>query len=263
MNNKFKHIHLLGLSLLLIPWAQAHHGREFLLTEDPMVPEPGHGHLMLGAEFDDADSGEEWGLEPGVMLGVSRWIGLDLSARFGEDSESDWDYQAVSAGLLISPSEPSWPVRIGLGLGYNFAQESATHDHHHDMDHETMADEEDTMTHEHHGIHAHGISGFHARLIAETDLTDDLRFVANLVGMFPEDGTPAWGYAYGLRYSVNSDLSFGLEGTGDFDSEGEQLLLGAVYWRPTSCLTLKLGAGPGLTDQSPDLAVRAGVAWCF
>ncbi len=113
------------------------------------------------------------------------------------------------------------------------------------------------------GIHRHGENHFFARLIVEADLTPSDKFIFNLIHVSPENGRPAWGYAAGLRHSFNHDWAVGLEAIGDFgDANEHEAVLGA-YWSPTHHLTLKLGAGTGLTEESSDFSLRTGLVWRF
>jgi hypothetical protein len=117
--------------------------------------------------------------------------------------------------------------------------------------------------HSHGGVHQHGVSGWQARLIAEMDVAANTKAVANLVYFNPENAKPALGYAVGLRQALTANVAAGVEALGDIgDANSHQILLGA-YVTPTHDLTLKLGAGWGLTKESPELQVRAGVVLRF
>lgn len=132
--------------------------------------------------------------------------------------------------------------------------EPATHAH----------DEASGGGHSHSGsIHNHEDNLFTARLIFEADLTPSTLLVGNLIGVVPEGGSAAWGYAVGLRQRVRPGLSVGVEALGDFNSHGHQEVLGAVFWEPMHHVLIKVGAGTGLTAVSPDATIRAGVLWMF
>ena len=110
-------------------------------------------------------------------------------------------------------------------------------------------------------VHNHDDSLFTARLILEADLTPDTLFVFNLISVLPEGESNAWGYGAGLRQKITPTFSAGVEAMGDFDRGGRHQIMGAAYWTPIHHFTLKLGAGAGLTEESPDFAVRAGFVW--
>jgi hypothetical protein len=118
--------------------------------------------------------------------------------------------------------------------------------------------------HSHSGsIHNHDDNLFTARLIFEADFTRNTLLVGNLISVLPEGGSAAWGYAIGVRHRFRPDLAVGVEALGDFDSQGHQEVLGAVFWEPIPHVLLKLGVGTGLTSVSPDATLRAGVLWMF
>ncbi len=119
----------------------------------------------------------------------------------------------------------------------------------------------------HHGhgstIHIHGEDAFIGRFIMETDLGEKNKLVVNLINVLPDDGTAAWGYAAGLRHNLTHAFSVSLEAMGDFSEDGyHEVNLGA-FAVPNHHVTLRLGAGMGLTPASPDWSVRGGVIWRF
>lgn len=113
------------------------------------------------------------------------------------------------------------------------------------------------------GIHRHAEDHAYARLIIEADLTSHDKLIFNLIGLWPERGSPAWGYAAGYRHSFSHALAAGVEAIGDFGDANEHELILGGYFSPTHHLSLKLGAGIGLTDASPDVSLRTGVVWRF
>jgi hypothetical protein len=120
-----------------------------------------------------------------------------------------------------------------------------------------------TASHKHRGGHRHGETAFHARLILEADLTTADKLVFNLIHMSPKEGKPAWGYAAGFRHRFHHDFALGVEATGDFDEQGEHLIVGGAYFSPLHHLTLKFGLGFGLTEQSPDTSILTSAVWKF
>lgn len=113
------------------------------------------------------------------------------------------------------------------------------------------------------GIHRHGEEGLHARLIIDVDLGRSDKLMANLINFTPRTGEPAWGYAVGYRHAFHHDLAASVEAIGDFDGRGSHEALAAVHFSPYHPVTLKLGVGVGLTENSPDVSVHAGIVWRF
>ncbi len=101
------------------------------------------------------------------------------------------------------------------------------------------------------------------RLIIEADLTARDKFIFNLIGVSPEHGKPAWGYAAGVQHRFSHAWAAGLEALGDFGQADEHEMVVGAYWSPLHHATFKLGAGFGFTDASPDFSVRVGLVWRF
>jgi hypothetical protein len=138
------------------------------------------------------------------------------------------------------------------------ATEAAAHSHTH------AGGEANGHSHSHeNSIHNHDDNLFTSRFTFEADLTKSTLLVGNLICSLPEGGSASWGYAVGLRQRLRPGFVVGFEAIGDFDRHGYQEALGAVYWEPVHHLTLKLGAGTGLSPVSPDATVRAGLIWMF
>ena len=175
----------------------------------------------------------------------------------------------------------------GAGDGHNHSHNGAghtdtsgaSHSHssndkhdHTDGTHSHTNDEEDSGHdhgkgnghHDHEGtIHVHGQDAFIGRFIMETDLGDNDKLVVNLINVLPDDGTAAWGYAAGLRHTLTHAVSVSVEAMGDFSADGyHEISLGA-FVIPNHHVTLRAGAGMGLTPASPDWSIRGGVVWRF
>jgi hypothetical protein len=113
------------------------------------------------------------------------------------------------------------------------------------------------------GIHRHGEEGLHARLIIDAELSHDDKIIANVINFTPRHGTPVWGYAMGYRHAFTHDFAMSLEAIGDFDGRGSHEALVAAHCTVFHALTLKLGVGMGLTENSPDASIHGGIVWRF
>lgn len=265
--------------------AQAHHGRDFLVVEDYTLPAPWSGNLFTNFDWERRSGDDEFALEGGFFLGVAPRVGVETTVGFLDEGDG-WEYGSVDPALFVqlTPPTSSFPIRVSVSAGYQFgglddddsgldADEEAGHghddddhgDHDHELeehDHDSDA-EEDGHDHEHLGIHRHGENYFHSRLILETDFTPSLKGAFNLIAVVPDSGGAAWGYSAGLRYSFNHAVAAGLEAIGDFQSHGEHELILGTYFSPVHSVSLKLGAGFGLTEESPDFALHTGLIWRF
>ena len=120
-----------------------------------------------------------------------------------------------------------------------------------------------TPTHEHRGIHRHGESGLHSRLIIEADLSSRDKLVANLINFTPKEGRGAWGYGVGLRHAFTHDFAMSVEAVGDFDAALEHQVMVAAHVSPVHWITIKVGVGVGITPDASDVAVHTGLVWRF
>ena len=263
--------HSIPLTLALIfaaTSASAHHGRDFLLVQDYLVPAPSTGILFGNFEFSSQNGPDEWSLEPGFMYGVAPRLALGLTADFADEGEG-WIYRSISPQLQfqLTDAGANMPIRFSVVAGYQFANGGAS-------DEALLAEAGVGVRHEGHdvvapalhghgGIHQHDSDAFFGRLIIETDLTQNDKLVANLICVSPDDSEAAFGYAAGWRHSFNHDFALGIEANGDFDNDGYHEIVGAAYISPVHGLTLKFGIGAGLTDESPDFTLRGGATWRF
>jgi hypothetical protein len=234
---------LLALASCLTPIAHAHHGQSFIVVEDTQCACCENFVFLSNFEWEKGAEGSESGLSPMVLFGLTKRLSFSVEADFRDEVESDWAYSSVTPSLhvLLTPPDCSFPIRLGLSAGYQFG---------------TGEDFEDGPS-----IHAHGVDAFVGRFIMEGNLTDDLTAVVNILNV-AGPGT-AWGYAAGLRQKLCAQVSVGIEAIGDFKNQGWEEMVGAVYYQPVSGLTLKLGAGFGLNDETPDFTLRTGFVWRF
>lgn len=102
------------------------------------------------------------------------------------------------------------------------------------------------------------VEGVSARLMLEADLTGSDRVVFNLVHFNASHEKPAWGYAVGLRHAFHHDFAVSLEALGNFNQEDFHQGVVAAHYAPVHWGLIKVGAGIGLTKETPDLSLIAG-----
>ena len=105
--------------------------------------------------------------------------------------------------------------------------------------------------------HSHNQNQWIGRLVVEANF-GSTKILANLIGVSPEDGSPSWGYAAGVRHQFTHKLALGVEAIGDFVDHGQHEIILGGYMTPVHSLTFKIGAGFGLTEASPDFTLRSG-----
>jgi len=116
---------------------------------------------------------------------------------------------------------------------------------------------------DHRGVHRHGEEGITARLIIEAELSAHDKFILNLINFTPRYGRTGWGYAAGWRHEFTHHFATSVEAIGDSESEGYHEAVVGAHWSPLHTVTLKLGVGAGLSDQTPDLSIHTGLVWRF
>lgn len=263
--------------------ARAHHGRDFLLLQDALLPSPGEWIAFANAGFASEAGPDEASLEAGFTVGLVPRLALTATVGYGDYGHGSWDWSSATPMLHLdlTPGGRSLPFRMALVAGREF---SLAGDHSHLHVHEEnpgiwdpgfdpgpdwspppvgVIHDHGGGGHSHAGIHQHGIDAWHARLIAEMNLGEKTRLVGNLIALFPDDGNAALGYALGLRHEVSHGFAAGLEATGDFSRHRHHEALAAVYLTPMHALTVKLGAGTGIGSRGPDYSLRAGLVWRF
>ena len=246
--------------------ARAHHGMDFLTVQSYEVPSPLSAYLFTDFEWERTSGDNEYGLEPGLMLGLLPRTALEVTTSFGQESGGDWRYQSVTPSLFIqlTPPDSKCPLRVALSAGYEFANEEghAEEPRHEEGGHHAEDDHHEDAGHSHGGGHQHGVDGFEGRLIVEYEAGDWL-LDSNLTVDTDESASAVWGYAVGARYRVCKGFATGIEAQGEFESEGSHELIAGFYFEPVHAAVIKLGAGFGLNDHSPDFALHAGVVWKF
>ena len=258
----------LAAAFSLATTAKAHHGQDFILVEDYHVAAPGQFHLMTNFEWEKYPDQDHFGLAPSLMIGVLPRTALSVDVGF-RDEEDGWRYASVTpmAHFQLTPPDSAFPVKIGLSVGYQFGDEpgaEAEEGHHgeeggHGEHHEVEHHHHEVEPVHHHGgsVHNHDGTGLVSRLSFEVG-SEASKLVANLISFVEDGGDAAWGYAVGARHKFTKELALGVEAMGDFESDGWHEIVGAAYIEPISSLTLKLGAGFGLTEATPDFVLHTG-----
>ena len=274
-------MHACMLGLAALPFAaspvQAHHGMDFITVQSWEVPgsigsDAFGAYLFTDFEWERADSDNEYGIEPGVLFGLLPRTGLEIQSRFGKEPGGDWRYTSVTPSLLfqITPPDSSFPFRVAVSAGYEFADELDGHHHEEAEEHEHEHGEEHGEEHEHEheevghhgGGHQHGVDGFEGRLILEYQAGNWL-IGSNIIVDTDEDSHAVWGYSAGVRYRVCREFATGIEAQGEFESGSAHELIAGVYFEPVHQAVIKIGAGFGLTEEAPDFTLHTGLVWRF
>lgn len=260
----------------LAPVARAHHGQDFILVEDYHVAAPGQFHLTTDFEWEKYPDQDHFGLMPALMMGVLPRTALSIAAGF-RDEEDGWRYTNVTPAVhfQLTPPDLDFPVKVGLSVGYQFGDEAGepaaeeAHEEHggghggeHHAEHHHHHHEVEAVHHHSGSVHNHDGTGLVSRLSLEVG-SEATKAVANVISFVEDGGDAAWGYAVGARHKFTKELALGVEAMGDFESDGWHEIAGAAYIEPIANLTLKLGAGFGLTEATPDFVLHTGFIMRF
>lgn len=284
-------------TLLLIHSLAAHHGQDFLVTLDAKRVDPWNVVVTTGAEFTKSAGEEEISIVQGFILGLPGGLSSGLSYRYGDDPESgNWDAHSLTPSLQWSSSAlalgaSGMRVNFAIAGGYeiNFGPrddlQSGSHRHGEDLQERDCSallgvpslyeacqqvnvnarnhTHKKEGSHEHEGIHRHGKDHGFVRLIADFTTHSRSRFAVNLVGVFPDGESVAFGYAAAWRHRFTDRLAMGLEATGDLRDDGQHSLFLASICSIDHARSLTLGVATGLTEEAPDLSVQGLLVWRF
>lgn len=271
---------ILALLLASPTLALAHHGQDFLLNYDPEVPAMKHATAFGAFEWSKTGDTDEVSVEPGFLAGIAPGLALGSTIRYADDGEG-WGYSGVNPMLQYLLPIDSERFFFGVYAGYLFA-EGGGHPHGgtvhvHNPNpggvdqgpdappgggtshHVHGAGEE----HTHNGIHRHGEDHFQLRLLFQANVTDDIRVIANLIGVAPGSGEYDFGYSLGVRRQFTHRWAAGLEAIGDFNTHGEHEVVAGLYWTPVHACTVRLGVGTGIGSEGKDFSLHSGLTWRF
>lgn len=240
-----------------------------------------HGH---------SHGGDEWIVAQTMLYGLSNqfnagltWQSQDLGSGSWADHTLTPFFQWEFTSLIFPKSSP--PLRLALAFGYEIALNRSNHDHGSHppaelrdcsslvavpalyqaclLNNASMQNHTHDHPHAHNGIHRHGETHGFFRLIAETSPAPNHRLAANFIGVLPESGSIALGYAAAWRYQIHPRLATGLEFIGDFNTQGEHLAYLTSTLTLSDQTTFTLGIGTPLSNSGPDHLIQALLAINF
>ena len=220
-------------------------GRDFFLCDPSSLP-PGLATLLLPTFRWDRDGGQdEFEFSTGIVHPLTSRIAFDGYVSF-TDEQGGWETESIVPGFLfdLTPDMEKSPVRFGLFTAYKWAVNGG------DVDEFISANQLDAR------------DQFESRFIIETNVTDDVGLVFNLLNTVYE-GKARWGYATGVRYEFREDLGGSIEAIGDFQDGGKHQLFANLWWEPTEGIVLRIGAGAGLSERAEDFTMLTGLVFEF
>ncbi|MBK1831357.1 hypothetical protein JIN77_11510 [Verrucomicrobiaceae bacterium R5-34] len=277
------------VSLVLASNAFAHHGQDFLVTLDTATPHAGQIYSTTGFDYSKHGGEEETAILQAFSIGLPAGFTLGASYQISNEGDSEWAAQSFTPTLQWNAPSYTWgqhsSLSLGIAIGWEIPTEGEDSDHSHSdsleltdcssligipalyqacqLANEQRANHTHGDEHSHDGIHRHGESHGFVRLIAQLELGHHDQIAANLIAVFPEDDSPAYGYAIAYRHRFSDFLAAGIEATGDFDRHGEHLLYLTTTLYPNEKASITFGAAAGLTEAASDFALQTLFTWRF
>lgn len=262
-----------------------------MVNLDSEIPAPLQALAFLSSSYENSKSGNESSIEPGLMIGLTPQLAFSATMRYA-DEDNGWNYTGIDPQLTYRLPSLGLPFNWAVNAGYNAAEDftpASTADDNsggggggggvdpgpdgrigafssgispmHVISGSGVSTD---VTPD--GIHQHGTSHAHMRLIMDGKLTESTQVVANLIALFPDgEGTEGgnYGYSYGIRQRFTHAWAIGLESIGDLENGGSQEIYLGAYWTPTHHCTLHLGYGRDFGSGDLNYTLQSGVVWRF
>jgi len=230
--NFFRPLVALTLAAGIAAPALAHHGKDFLLTQTAILPDPGAVYGIARQDYIDAGE-DELELEPALNAGVTDWLALELHGHVAKPDHESWNHESTAAEVDLRFTPRGSALALGASLEYAVSADNEEND----------------------VLGATAIVGYDAGA---------WQYALNLLMEDEMDADHTrWGYAAGARYSVRHHHALGLELMHAPDSEeGGTELLAGYYFESHGPLGLNLGVGTGI-DDGPDWTLRTALIWRF
>ena len=233
------------LAALTMPLSSHACGRDFFLCDPSSLPEGGGSLFLPTFKWDRHDGEDEFETSLGLVHPLTTRIAFDGYLSFADEGDG-WEMETVTPGLLfdLTPDMENSPVRFGLFTAYKFAVNGG------DDEEFISANQLDAR------------DQFESRFIIETNITDDLGLVFNLLNTVHESKA-RWGYAAGVRYEFAEEMGSSIEAIGDFQDNGKHQVFANLWWEPTEGIVLRVGAGAGLSERAEDFTLLTGIVYEF
>jgi hypothetical protein len=232
---------------------QAHHGRDFLLSQTAELPHPGQLFLIPRQDYVEADEGEIE-FEPTLLFGATERLALEVHGHVAKEGGGDFEYESTAPAfhLLLTTPHASW----GLALSgeYEFSHVGGEEAHAEEPE-EHGTDESDEPAHE-------GVDRAEARLVFSIRRADRLVALNLIASEAQTSGADVeWAYSAGFRSDLREGVAWGIEAQGDLESDAAHEALVGLYFEPSQRWTVNAGVGTGIGDDAPDLTVRTAVVF--
>lgn len=220
-------------------------GRDFFLCDPSSLPEGGCPLLLPTFKWDRHNGEDEFEFSTGLVYPLAQRIAFDGYFSFADEGRG-WKMESVVPGLLVdlTPDMENSTIRFGLFAAYKFAISDG--------------DEEEFIS----ANQLDARDQFESRFIVETNVTEKLGLVFNLLNTFHESKA-RWGYATGARYEFTEETGGSIEAIGDFQNGGKHQLFASAWWEPVEGIVLRSGVGFGLSRRSEDFTLLTGLVFEF
>jgi hypothetical protein len=213
---------VIGLALLAVPCAFAHHGKDFLMTETDDMPAAGHVYGLLSSDTNiDKDGGRTTEITPGLLFAVGPHIAVEphfhvsRAENGDDDAAKKWHYDATA--LAVRYSAGTIP-----GSEWRFAVSGEV---------EKPKDSEE---------HSEGT----ARLIFVRTFPNSLVAINLLAGReLARDGEKSYGLGLGILTPLANGDNAGIELSARLPTKDGYEVLPGYYHKMSDTTTVKIGVG--------------------
>lgn len=228
------------LTFILSSFALAHHGKKYLVTGSHELSAPGSWHLLLSSEYRPQLNGQAYGIEPGILYGISRSWDVEFHT-----------HHSTERGVLRLESIA---VESRFGLFGNYSDNEETIG---DMGEESHFGMTWLVELEKGFEHDDNVEG---RLMVGGEL-EETSYALNLIWQrsLKESGSQGIGYALGLKRNLIPGIGIGIEVNGFFERIEDFRWTPGIYISASEKLDLKIGASFGVRGLSDNQVLRTSL----
>jgi hypothetical protein len=229
---------LATLILVMSSFALAHHGRKYLVTGSHEVSSPGAWHLLFSSEYRPQLNEQRFGIEPGILYGVSRSWDVEFHAHHSSE-KGVFRLEALA-------------LESRFGLFGNYSDDAIGEMEHHSNFGVTLLVEAEKGFE-----HADNIEG---RLIFGGEIAAT-SYAMNLVWQRFSNESKSQGvqYALGLKKDIVNGIGIGLELGGAFESIQDFRWTPGIYISASEKFDLKIGMSFGARGLTDDQVLRTSL----
>jgi len=219
--------------------ALAHHGKKYLVTGSHELSAPGAWHLLLSSEYRPQLNEQRFGIEPGILYGVSRSWDVEFHAHHSTEN-----------GVLRLEAV-AFESRFGLFGNYSDEEATGEMEHQSNFGMTLLVEAEKGFEHE---------DNVEGRLVFGGEIAAT-SYAMNLVWQrfLNESESHGVQYALGLKRDIVNGIGIGLELSGGFESFQGFRWTPGIYISASDKFDVKIGMSLGVRGSTDDQVVRTSL----